>query len=149
MAYVPPHSKVKPAKIFKTEFPQLATPGIDEKPKLDFSKLFKNLIEKRKQKANKMKWGMIKLTKDGIIDSLTVEERAYEDFKHEDFLFRWNLEKLGARIETDKIRRMDEDPDYEPYVVDESSSEEEYVSEEDADAEAEEEAEAAAEEDEF
>ena len=129
MAYIPPHSRTKktatPAKLFKQEFPQLATPIIQDKPKLDFSKLFKNIEKKRQAKLNKMKWGMVKLTKNGVIDSLTPEERKEEDFKNEDFRVRVNFEKMRERILLDQQKRMEEDPDYEPYIVDSSSSEEE------------------------
>lgn len=132
MSYVPPHARTKSGaksgvKIFKQEFPQLAPPII-EKPKLDFSKLFKNAHEKREKKANKMKWGTIKLTKEGIIDSLTVEEREYETYTNEQTLINWNLLKMHNRIEADTIKRMADDPNYEPYVLESSSSEEEWVS---------------------
>ena len=142
MSYIPPHARKnnqivknvkninKPEKAFKQEFPQLATPITNDKPKLDFSKLFKNLEKKRQAKSNKMKWGMVKLTKNGMIDSLSVEERVAEDFKNEDFRVRVNLENMRERILLDQQKRMDEDPDYEPYVLESSSSEEEYESEE-------------------
>ena len=156
MSYVPPHARKnnqnqnvndksnkhnklnKPEKAFKQEFPQLATPITNDKPKLDFSKLFKNIEKKRQAKSNKMKWGMVKLTKNGMIDSLTVEERQAEDFKNEDFRVRVNLENMRERILLDQQKRMDEDPDYEPYILESSSSEEEYESEEiESEAEAE------------
>jgi hypothetical protein len=43
MSYVPPHARKTKVdkKAFKQEFPQLAPPLIDDKPKLDFKKLFK------------------------------------------------------------------------------------------------------------
>ena len=137
MSYVPPHARTKkisdknktPVKMFKQEFPQLANPLIDDKPKLDFSKLFKNLIEKRNKKLNKMKWGMIKLTQDGIIDSLTIEEREEDDVNRNNTRIRLNLEKLSLRIENNIIKRMEDDPDYEPYVVSSSSEEKSYESE--------------------
>ena len=75
-----------------------------------------------------MKWGTIKLTKEGIIDSLTVEEREYETYTNEQTLINWNLLKMHNRIEADTIKRMADDPNYEPYVLESSSSEEEWVS---------------------
>ena len=52
MSYVPPHARKneKPSekKEFKKEFPQLAPPIVDDKPKLDFKKLFKKEEKTRK-----------------------------------------------------------------------------------------------------
>jgi len=132
MSYVPPHArKSKPVnekKAFKQEFPQLAPPLIDDKPKLDFKKLFKN-NERRRQAKAKMKWGTVKLTKDGIVDSLTVEERAAEDFKNAQYRIQLNLDRLGERLERDHLRRLEVDPEYDPEEIVTSESESEAESE--------------------
>jgi len=135
MSYVPPHArKAEKAqkvekKSFKQEFPQLAPPIVDDKPKLDFKKLFKN-NERRRQAKAKMKWGTVKLTKDGVIDSLSVEERAAEDFKNEQYRMQMNLDRLGDRLERDHHHRLETDPEYDPEEIVTSESESEAETEE-------------------
>ena len=133
MSYVPPHARKneKPSekKEFKKEFPQLAPPIVDDKPKLDFKKLFKN-NERRRQAKAKMKWGTVKLTKNGVVDSLSVEERAAEDLKNEQFRIQMNLDRLGDRLERDHFRRLEDDEEYEPEEIVTSESESEAESEE-------------------
>ena len=135
MSYVPPHARktkpqVKEVKEFKKEFPQLAPPLVDDKPKLDFKKLFKNNEKRRQAKAKRMRWGMIKLTQSGIIDSLSAEERIEEERRHEEYWKGIHLEKLGLRLERDHLRRLEEDTDYDPEEIVTSSSESEAESEE-------------------
>jgi hypothetical protein len=134
MSYVPPHArKAKPVsekKAFKQEFPQLAPPIIDDKPKLDFKKLFKNNERRRQARAKRMKWGTVKLTKDGVIDSLSVEERAAEDLRNEQYRMQMNLDRLGDRLERDHHRRLETDPEYDPEEIVTSESESEPESEE-------------------
>ena len=134
MSYVPPHARnVKAEKAekkeFKKEFPQLAPPIIDDKPKLDFKKLFKN-NERRRQAKAKMKWGTVKLTKGGVIDSLTAEERAAEDLKNDQYRIQMNLDRLGDRLDRDHQRRLETDPEYDPEEIVTSESESEAESEE-------------------
>jgi len=134
MSYVPPHARktnVTPVKAFKQEFPQLAPPIVDDKPKLDFKKLFKNNEKRRQAKAKRMRWGMIKLTRDGqIIDSLSLEERAEEERQHEEYLKTLQLQKLSDRLEREHLRRLENDSDYEADEVVTSSSDSEPDSEE-------------------
>jgi len=133
MSYVPPHArKTKPVsavKEFKKEFPQLAPPLVDDKPKLDFKKLFKNNEKRRQAKAKRMRWGMIKLTRAGIVDSLSAEERAEEERKHEEYWKGIHLEKMSNRLERDHFRRLEEDTEYDPDEIVTSSSESEPESE--------------------
>ena len=134
MSYVPPHarktSEKNVKKDYRQEFPQLAPPVVDDKPKLDFKKLFKNNEKRRQAKAKRMKWGMIKLTHNGVIDSLSVEERVAEDLKNEQFRIQLNLTRLGERLERDRMIRMQNDPNYEPEEIVTSESESEAESEE-------------------
>lgn len=134
MSYVPPHARkstVTPIKIFKQEFPQLAPPLIDVKPKLDFKKLFKNNEKRRQAKAKRMRWGMIKLTRDGkIIDSLSVEEREQEERLYNECLINRQLQKMGDRLEREHVRRLENDSDYEAEEIVSSCSESEPESEE-------------------
>jgi len=73
----------------KEEFPALvpAKPETVTKPetvpakpvvKMDFSSLFKN-VEKKKKRVKKLKWGTVLLTKKGMVDSMTAEEREEEE----------------------------------------------------------------------
>jgi hypothetical protein len=134
MSYVPPHVRKTSAKNvnkdYRQEFPQLAPPIVDDKPKLDFKKLFKNNERRRRAKANRMKWGMVKLTHAGMIDSLSVEERAAEDLKNEQFRIQLNLDRMGERLERDHVTRLMNDPEYDPEEIITSESESEAESEE-------------------
>jgi hypothetical protein len=114
----------------KDEFPQLAPAPILVKPKMDFSSLFKN-VEKKKKKAKKLKWGTVLLTKNGMVDSMTPEEREEEE--------QWNLQKKQEEklwnmaekiVHSQNIRRV-YDPLYEsPDELTVSTSEEDPEEEE-------------------
>ena len=149
MAYRPPHKrnsvlsltkpnniqerKDKPNPPPKDEFPALTTapvPEVTVKPKMDFSSLFKN-VEKKKNKAKKLKWGTVLLTKKGMIDSMTQEEReAEENWKNQ----QKQEEKLWSMadqfVHRQNIRRV-YDPVYEsPDELTVSTSEEDPEEEE-------------------
>jgi len=114
------------------EFPALApVPDKPDKPKMDFSSLFKN-VEKKKKKAKKLKWGTVLLTKQGMVDSMTAEEREEEEAwklqKHQEEKL-WNM--ADQFIHRQNIRRI-YDPLYEsPDELTVSTSEEEPEEEED------------------
>lgn len=124
------HDKVHNAKETKDEFPQLAPAPIPVKPKMDFSSLFKN-VEKKKKKAKKLKWGTVLLTKNGMVDSMTAEEREEEE--------QWNLQKKQEEklwnmadkiVHSQNVRRV-YDPLYEsPDELTVSTSEEDPEEEE-------------------
>jgi len=123
-------TKDKETKESKDEFPQLAPAPIPVKPKMDFSLLFKN-VEKKKKKAKKLKWGTVLLTKNGMVDSMTAEEREEEE--------QWNLQKKQEEklwtmadkiIHSQNVRRV-YDPLYEsPDELTVSTSEEDPEEEE-------------------
>jgi hypothetical protein len=149
MAYRPPHkrntvlsmnvsdnsnvsSKVQPKVQPKDEFPVLApvVPNTESKPRMDFSALFKN-VEKKKNRAKKLKWGTVLLTKKGMIDSMTPEEREQDEAwkiqqKQEEKL--WNM--ADRYVTSQNVRRI-YDPLYEsPDELTVSTSEEDPEEEE-------------------
>ena len=75
MTYVPPHLRNKsleqPPQVF-------AVPKEDDKPKKwvdpKVSHIFKNA-----KRHKKVTWGWVKLTKNGMVDSMTPDERAHDD----------------------------------------------------------------------
>jgi hypothetical protein len=78
-----------------------------------------------------MKPGYIKLTKNGIIDSITDEEKQIMDDNNNIKQINNNMMKLYNHIEMNKQRRMAWDTNYIPeVVVDEYSSSDHYTSEE-------------------
>ncbi len=133
MAYRPPQKRVqvKPVKQAKDEFPELAPAPVPKETKLNFASLFKN--SKKKKKVVKMKWGTIRLTRTGIIDSLTPEERLEEE-EWKDFVFQENhLWKTCCRLDKQQNIRREYDPHYESpdeLEVSDSESEVEEVEEE-------------------
>lgn len=150
MAYRPPHKRnsdplpldklkdvsikptkpTKPSKM-KDEFPALApVPEAPPKPKMDFSSLFKN-VEKKKKKPKKLKWGTVLLTKNGMVDSMTAEEREEEE--------NWKIQQgqeerlwsMADRLVSQQNVRRVYDPHYEsPDELTVSTSEEDPEEEE-------------------
>lgn len=144
MSYVPPQKRLakavakadaKPVKPQKDEFPELAPPVVkdtmkDTKIKLNFASLFKNAI-KKKNRVKKLKWGTVLLTKKGMIDSLTPEEREAEEKWKDESVQENQLRKLSERLQKSQDLRREYDPHYEsPEEWSESESEEEVEEEE-------------------
>jgi hypothetical protein len=155
MAYVPPHlrkaqahlnqddfqiQKKKKGKEQKTqenkekkqndEFPVLAPVSAPKKSTMDFKELFARRKEIKKRQK-KMKYGWVHLTKNGIIDSLTPEQREQENVERNERKMEHAMIDLAYRIERDTERRIQFE-DLEPIVLDEYSTEEEYVSSEES-----------------
>jgi hypothetical protein len=151
MAYVPPHlrnkkqvkveepwlvqgKKQKDAKESKKvkvdEFPVLATPIVIQKSKMDFKELFTRRKELKKRQK-KMKYGWIRLTKDGIIDSLTPEQREQSNTERNERYMEDAMIKLADRIDRDTERRILFE-DLEPVILEDYSTEEEYESSEES-----------------
>jgi len=149
MSYVPPHlrkNKIqkeepwivqgKKKEIKETnnakkvdEFPALA-PAIIQKSKMDFKELFTRRKELKKRQK-KMKYGWIRLTKEGIIDSLTPEQREQSNIERNERYMEDAMMKIADRIDRDTERRILFE-DLEPVVLEEYSTEEEYESSEES-----------------
>lgn len=152
-SYVPPHMRAKVeknekvGKVQKVEkpptdisnFPELVVSKPVEESKMDFSRLFKNVINSTKKKP--MKKGLILLTKTKIIDSLTPEERLEEDQYWENLKVERHLWNCVVRLEKEKNERREYDMNYisEEEIVQSESEEEveedEYEEEDDDDVE--------------
>jgi len=133
--------KDKPKEL-KDEFPALApalapsqasaptVPVITPKPKMDFSALFKN-VEKKKRKVKKLKWGTVLLTKKGMVDSLTPEEREEEEQWKTQQAQEERLWTMADRLVSQQNVRRVYDPLYEsPDEITVSTSEEDPEEEE-------------------
>jgi len=149
MAYVPPHlrkpvkdeswlvqgkKKQKEIKEKVDEFPTLVPNLVPvlpaQKSKMDFKELFTRRKEIKKRQK-KMKYGWIRLTKDGIIDSLTPEQREQSNIERNERYMEDAMIKLANRIDSDTERRI-EFEDLEPVILEEYSTEEEYESSEES-----------------
>lgn len=144
MAYQPPHKRtnVLPQAFPKTptktpiktltkpeEFPVLAPAPQAKSTTMNFASLFKNAIKKKKEK--KMKWGMVRLTKHGVVDSLTPEEREALEKEQNEAIQEERLWKTYVRLETDRNIRREFDRNYEsPAELTVTTSEEETTEEE-------------------
>jgi hypothetical protein len=136
-SYAPPHKRnttsyVTPQKgntISKSPtrdlFPQLAIPKVVPKTKMDFGKLFKNVEIKRKKREQRIKKGWIKLTKKGVVDSLTLEERKEEDDMYVNKRKQYSLEQLVHRWDQERELRLEKNGYLSDYSVDPPSDEEE------------------------
>jgi len=129
-----PKTKVKVPMATKTkpeEFPALgkapATVSVTKAPEvkkpMDFSALFKNVAKKKKPKP--MKWGLVKLTKHGMVDSLTREERETIENEKVAALQEERLWKAAERLEKSQNIRREYDTNYEsPPIMSVTTSEE-------------------------
>ena len=98
---------------------------------MNFSNLFKEEENVPKEIKEEMKKGFVKLTKNGVIDSITEEEYKINDENDNIKQINTNMIKMYNHIEKSKQRQVAWDPNYVPEVViDEYSSSEHYTSEE-------------------
>lgn len=160
MSYVPPHarnnrvgqtnngSQVKPVqdkkvvqakKVVQNDFPELVKPTIAQampvqKKTLDFSKLFDETAEPVIKKEE-MKRGLVKLTNNGIVDSLTQEEREEDDKMRSNRVITKNMIDYHNIIEKNRQTQIAHDHNYTPeQVINEySTSESSYYSTEGSD----------------
>jgi hypothetical protein len=139
MSYLPPHKrqsaenewttvKRKPSKVqekpkkkeYSEEFPSLnkemetlprLTQISSSKPTL--STLFKNsLNRKHKKKQSYIKKGWVLLTFNGMVDSLTPEERRIEDEEHESRIAQIHIEHLVRKMDSLDNWRRENDHTY-------------------------------------
>ena len=139
MAYIPPHKRNQKKmdnvqSIKKEEFPTLNKMET-KKSKMDYSQLFKNVEKKKKLKEKKIKKGWIKLTKEGIEDSLTIQERENEEKYHEEFKKYYNMETMLNRWDKHKQQKLELFGYLSDYSVDSPSEEEEEYYEESEESE--------------
>ncbi len=131
MSYLPPHLRnakkadVKPAlakhSLAKTkvnDFPELvkAAPA-PLKPAMDFSKLFNKVEEDVIEKKDELKRGIIKLTKSGIVDSLTLEEQEQDDARRNNRIVSKNMVDYYNQINAQREQRLRTDNTYSPEIV--------------------------------
>ena len=126
----PKSKKIENQKPKIEDFPALAPAGPIQTSKMDFKELFARRKEIKKRQR-KMKYGWVRLTKDGVIDSLSPEQREQENIERNERFMEHAMIDLAFRIERDTERRMDYE-DIEPVVLEEYSSEESYVSSEES-----------------
>jgi len=143
MSYVPPHlrkihadewkvqgKKTKPQIEVKDQFPALSPAPLQKKSTMDFKELFARRKEVKKRQK-KMKYGWIRITKDGITDSLTPEQREQSDLEREERHMEHAMIDFALRLERDTERRI-ENEGIERIILEDYSSEEQYESSEES-----------------
>lgn len=138
MSYIPPHKRNTKSSISvsnvpkKEEFPELSSQvKKEEKETLNFSKLFKKSREKRERK--KLKEGWIKLTKEGVYDSLTEKERENQDYLDRKYRIDMNIIKLLNTHEKNRQERYEKNGYNSDYSVNTETDNEDIISEEEVD----------------
>lgn len=138
MSYIPPHKRNTKSSISvsnvpkKEEFPELSSQvKKEEKETLNFSKLFKKSREKRERK--KLKEGWIKLTKEGVYDSLTEKERENQDYLDRKYRIDMNIIKLLNTHEKNRQERYEKNGYNSDYSVNTDTDNEDIISEEEVD----------------
>ena len=134
MSYIPPHKRNTKSSISvsnvpkKEEFPELSSQvKKEEKETLNFSKLFKKSREKRERK--KLKEGWIKLTKEGVYDSLTEKERENQDYLDRKYRIDMNIIKLLNTHEKNRQERYEKNGYNSDYSVNTETDNEDIISE--------------------
>ena len=112
------------------EFPVLAPVQAQKKSTMDFKELFARRKEIKKRQK-KMKYGWVRLTKNGMIDSLSPEEREQSNLEIQERRMEHAMIDLAYRIERDTERRIEHE-DVKPVILEDYSSEESYVSSEES-----------------
>ena len=98
-------------------------PQAPQKPAMDFSKLFNNVEEDVIEKKDELKRGIVKLTKSGIVDSLTPDERDQDDLRRNNRVVSKNMIDYYIQINQQREHRLRTDNNYSPEsVYDEYSS---------------------------
>lgn len=112
------------------EFPVLAPVQVQKQSTMDFKELFARRKEVKKRQK-KMKYGWVRLTKNGMIDSLSPEEREQSNLEIQERRMEHAMIDLAYRIERDTERRVHFE-DLKPVILEDYSSEESYVSSEES-----------------
>jgi DNA primase large subunit len=123
-------TQLKPNKPKIDEFPVLAPVQAQKQSTMDFKELFARRKEVKKRQK-KMKYGWVRLTKNGMIDSLSPEEREQSNLEINERRMEHAMIDLAYRIERDTERRVHFE-NLEPIVLEDYSSEESYVSSEES-----------------
>lgn len=144
MSYVPPHarnaprnnknSNKKPIKnSFDTDFPELVSNVKTQNNSMDFKSVLIKEDEVPKDNTIELKKGYVRLTKDGIIDSLTNEEREKEEEIKNIKTMNTKMINMFYHNEKTKQTRMAWENNYVPEVVVDEYSSSEYFSSEESD----------------
>ena len=162
MTYVPPHARsvnkaktnqmksgnlkpgnLKPGNLkpiknnYVNEFPEfgIAKPIVST---MNFKQLFDDELYEITEKPKEIQKGMIILTKNGIINSLTVEEQEQEQTTLNNKIMHKNMIDMYIRIEQQRNNRMLQEPGYIPEeVIPEYSSSEASISTDESETDAE------------
>ena len=150
MSYVPPHARsslkanqVKPVKPvlknnYVNEFPELGNVKPVIKTNMNFKQLFDEANIEPTVKPKELEKGIIVLTKNGIVNSLTLEEQEEEEKKIDNKLMHKKMIDMYIRIEQQRNNRLTQDPDYIPeQVIPEYSSSEASISPDESETDAE------------
>jgi len=125
-----PSNKIPSNKIKIDEFPALAPAPVKVQSSMDFKEIFARRRALRKREK-KMKYGWVCLTQNGIIDSLTPEQREQSNLERNERRMEYAMINLAHRIERDTERRIEYE-DLEPVILEDYSSEEYYESSEES-----------------
>jgi hypothetical protein len=156
MSYVPPHARssvkansnvkpnvkpnTKPAlkNNYVNEFPELGVVKPTTVNQMNFKKLFDDELYEITEKPKEIQKGLVILTKNGVINSLTVEEQEQEQTSINNKLMHKNMIDMYIRIEQQRKNRLLQDSEYIPEeVIPEYSSSEGSISTIDSETDAE------------
>jgi vacuolar-type H+-ATPase subunit I/STV1 len=145
MSYIPPHKRQMrttqvqvPAKKYEEQFPELTKLNTPSPTKMNYSVLFKNVQKKYKKKKEVIPYGWVKLTQQGLVNSLSEEQENYEEEMRNEKKKQDNIEQLIQTWDKKREERLEINGYLSDYSVDsfsEQESDDEYIEEEESDYE--------------
>lgn len=145
MSYIPPHKRQMrstqvqvPAKKYEEQFPEFTKLNTPSPTKMNYSVLFKNVQKKYKKKKEVIPYGWVKLTQQGLVNSLSEEQEQYEEEMRNEKKKQDNIEQLIQTWDKKREERLEINGYLSDYSVDsfsEQESDDEYIEEEESDYE--------------
>tara|TARA_Y100000389_G_C17113923_1_gene342096 strand:+ start:75 stop:557 length:483 start_codon:yes stop_codon:yes gene_type:complete len=138
MSYIPPHKRQMrstqvPEKKYEEQFPEFTKLNTPPPTKMNYSVLFKNAQKKYKKKKEVIPYGWVKLTQQGLVNSLSEEQEHYEEEMRNEKKKQDNIEQLIQTWDKKREERLEINGYLSDYSVDSFSEQEsdgEYIEEE-------------------
>lgn len=129
MSYIPPHKRQMksnkiPEKKYEEQFPEFTKVNTPSPIKMNYSVLFKNAQKKYKKKKEVIPYGWIKLTQQGLVNSLSEEEEHYEEEIRNEKKKQENIVRLIQTWDKKREERLELNGYSSDYSVDSLSDQE-------------------------
>ena len=129
MSYIPPHKRQMrsnkiPEKKYEEQFPEFTKLNTPPPTKMNYSVLFKNVQKKYKKKKEVIPYGWVKLTQQGLVNSLSEEEEHHEEEMRNEKKKQDNIVQLIQTWDKKREERLELNGYSSDYSVDSFSEQE-------------------------